>query len=302
MADVVARQASGCTAQKAPINAVAEQPTPVMRVIHSWPFASLLQRCCASSTWSVAPLAHTVPPVRKASAWAATRASPAAALLSTPRVRIAAPAELMISEPLPRITVIGTAPTRRSMAWLRYGVAPAPTGSSTRGMPRAAAARSARSMDWTQYGSSVPMLTTRAWAIAAMSSTSSWACAITGAAPAASSTLALKLITTRLVMLWTSGVRSRTAAISDQSSAAVRVCGMSFLRCGRPGTRGQEWRPVRPTLPYAGMTQIRFEECFSVAGLDAGDTSSDRHYHPAFQRPSAAAPSSRGLPLCAVAH
>src|SRR5574343_293984 len=67
------------------------------------------------------------------------------------------------------------------------------------------------------------MLSTSACAMPTMSCTSSWACAITGEAPAASSTLALRFITTRLVMLWTSGARLRTASMSDQRSWAVSV-------------------------------------------------------------------------------
>jgi len=85
-------------------------------------------------------------------------------------------------------------------------------------MPRALATSSAWHMLLIQYGSSVPMLSTRAWAMAAMSVTSSWACAITGEAPMASSTLALKFITTRLVMLCTSGRWARTASTSAQRS------------------------------------------------------------------------------------
>ena len=74
-----------------------------------------------------------------------------------------------------------------------------------------------------QAGSSVPMLSTSDCAIATMSSTSSCACAITGEAPAASSTLALKFITTKLVMLCTSGLRSRTAVMSFQMSEGVSM-------------------------------------------------------------------------------
>jgi hypothetical protein len=52
----------------------------------------------------------------------------------------------------------------------------------------------------------------------AMACTSSWAWAITGEAPAANSTLALRFITTKLVMLCTKGLRSRTEVISAQTS------------------------------------------------------------------------------------
>ena len=103
-------------------------------------------------------------------------------------------------------------------------------------MPRALAAASASCMLCTQYASSVPMFKTSDWAIPAISATSSWACAITGAAPAASSTLALRLITTRLVMLCTSGLAVRTACMSAHKSWAVICCvfAMTFLSARLP--------------------------------------------------------------------
>ena len=66
----------------------------------------------------------------------------------------------------------------------------------------------------THWGVSVPMLSTKAPARETISSTSSWAWAITGEAPAAKSTLALKFITTRLVMLCTRGLLRRIRAKS----------------------------------------------------------------------------------------
>ena len=221
MADTVARQASGCTAQKAPINAVAEQPTPVILVIQGWPLLSNAQRV-ASTMWSVWPLTQTTPPVRPTSARAEPNASLAAAPLSTPRVCTLAPATLMISEPLPRITVGEAVFSSSSMLALRYAVAPAPTGSSTVGMPRCAAVSRARRMLSIQAGSSVPMLSTSDCAMPAMACTSSCACAITGEAPAASNTLAFRFITTKLVMLCTRGPRSRTALMSAQMSEEER--------------------------------------------------------------------------------
>jgi hydroxyethylthiazole kinase-like sugar kinase family protein len=54
-----------------------------------------------------------------------------------------------------------------------------------------------------------------------------WMTRITGEAPMASSTLALKFITTRLVMLCTSGRRARTASTSAQSSEGKRRLAMT---------------------------------------------------------------------------
>jgi len=52
---------------------------------------------------------------------------------------------------------------------------------------------------------------------------SSWAWAMTGLAPAARSTLALRFITTRLVMQCTNGDRALTAVMSCQISAALMI-------------------------------------------------------------------------------
>ena len=84
---------------------------------------------------------------------------------------------------------------RRAVS-VRYVVAPAPTGSSTTGMPSAFAARPAASIASTQCGESVPMFSTSAPARATISSTSSRACAITGSAPSASVAFAVSFITT----------------------------------------------------------------------------------------------------------
>ena len=65
------------------------------------------------------------------------------------------------------------------------------------------------------------MFSSSPWAMPAMSCTSSWACAITGAAPHASSTLAVKLVTTRLVMQCTKGLFWRTVAMSAHTSCAL---------------------------------------------------------------------------------
>ena len=64
------------------------------------------------------------------------------------------------------------------------------------GTPSSDAFRPALSMAAIQASSSVPMFSTRAFAKATISSTSFSACAITGAAPAASRMFAVKFITT----------------------------------------------------------------------------------------------------------
>src|ERR1035437_1313045 len=73
------------------------------------------------------------------------------------------------------------------------------------------------------------MFRTSAPAYATISRTSSMACAMTGEAPNASRTLAVSFITTKLVMLWMSGVRSRMRA-SDCAVSSAR----SSSDIGRP--------------------------------------------------------------------
>ncbi len=63
-------------------------------------------------------------------------------------------------------------------------------------MPRAVAARPASSIASIHRSESVPMLSTSAEAIPAISSTSSTACAITGSAPSASVAFAVSFMTT----------------------------------------------------------------------------------------------------------
>ena len=79
---------------------------------------------------------------------------------------------------------------------VRYCVAPAPTGSSTTGIPRSLAAAPAISIASIQSSESVPMLSTSAPARPAISRTSSFACAITGSAPSARIAFAVSFMTT----------------------------------------------------------------------------------------------------------
>jgi hypothetical protein len=107
----------------------------------------------------------------------------------------------MISDALPRITVMVAASRIWRAARVRKVVAPAPTGSSTTGRSSVLALRAVLIMVATQSLVRVPMLSTSARARETISSTSSVLCAITGEAPAASSALAVTFMTTRLVML-----------------------------------------------------------------------------------------------------
>ena len=137
----------------------------------------------------------------------------------------AAPAAAMISLALPRRT-FGASAKRSSVVRVRKAVAPAPTGSSTQGMPVATAFRAASDMLATQEWSSVPILTTRAADMAVNSSTSSGACTMAGEAPSARSTFAVQFMTTKFVMLCTSGLRSRSRSrwspiMSDEIAAPM---------------------------------------------------------------------------------
>jgi hypothetical protein len=100
-----------------------------------------------------------------------------------------------ISDALPRITV-GLRRARSPATPVRYGVAPAPTGSSTHGVPSATARSTAISIASTHGGDSVPMLITSAREMPAKSAASSRACTIAGEAPMASSALAVTSIAT----------------------------------------------------------------------------------------------------------
>jgi len=67
----------------------------------------------------------------------------------------------------------------------------------------------------------------------------------------------------------------RTFSTSDQRSTGVReaVVGVAMIVL-KMETQAGRTKATRHLLPYAGTTQIRFKEYFSVTG---GDTSSKRH-------------------------
>ncbi len=71
---------------------------------------------------------------------------------STPRTSARRPARTETSPALPRTTATSTSASILLAVSVRYAVAPAPTGSSTTGMPRALARRPASSMASTISG------------------------------------------------------------------------------------------------------------------------------------------------------
>ncbi len=118
-----------------------------------------------------------------------------------------------------------------------------PTGSRTQGTPERTAVAAASSMLLTNAASSVPILTTRACEIATNASTSSAACTIAGDAPIARSALAVMFITTKLVMLWTSGRRARDwpqrqphQATMKQVTSLLRLPPPEMTRSGSMGS------------------------------------------------------------------
>ena len=131
------------------------------------------------------------PPTRASSA-----GSPPSPTDSTPRTSASKPTSVATSPAFPRRTVTSTSSSSRRAVSVRYAVAPAPTGSSTTGMPRSFAALPASSIASTQCSESVPMLSTSAPARPTISATSSCACAITGSAPSARIAFAVSFMTT----------------------------------------------------------------------------------------------------------
>jgi len=183
------------TARKQPVSALEMQPVPVIDAISGWPFAIAIT-VSPSETWSTGPVTDATTSSCFAAWRASSDGSPPPAIDSTPRTSASTPTSVATSPALPRSTVTSISSRIRFAVSVRYVVAPAPTGSSTTGMPRAFATRPAMSIASTQCGESVPMLRTSAPAIAAISSTSSRACAITGSAPSASVAFAVSFITT----------------------------------------------------------------------------------------------------------
>ena len=110
--------------------------------------------------------------------------------VSTPLVWISSPPRDRISDMFPRITDMDTWLMISAAIRFRKGVAPAPTGSKTTGIPFALALRPASIMDSTLLTFNVPIFSTRAEDMAAISPTSSMASDMTGDAPMARHALA----------------------------------------------------------------------------------------------------------------
>ena len=138
----------------------------------------------------------TTAPVSAASWRAAPKASLLKAELSTPLLLTPASTKAIISLALPRMMVGWQTRISSRHASVRALVAPAPTGSSTIGIPLRDAAAPAILIPSSQASSKVPIFSTRAPAMDVISSTSRGQCAMTGEAPMARSALAELFITT----------------------------------------------------------------------------------------------------------
>ncbi len=195
-----AKKSPSAAPQNEATSAEHMQPVPVTPAISGEP----LRRnavCFPSETASTAPVTAATHPNLSAARAAASRSacgplSRSASETSTPFAAACAPATKRISDRLPRIAAKRISLSRRSTVRFRSGDAPAPTGSSTTGIPLALAAFPAASMDSTVRVFSVPMLSTTAEARAAMSAASAISSAMMGEAPIASVALAQSLTVT----------------------------------------------------------------------------------------------------------
>ena len=172
------------------------QPVPVIVASIGSPFAIAADRS-PSETWSTGPVTEaTTPSVRAASRASAGNVGDTADRLDSPHLGLDSDerGDLARVAAEHRDVDLAENPARRSRCGTT--VAPAPTGSSTTGTPRAFAARPAASIASTQWDESVPMFSTSAPANPTISSTSSGACAITGSAPSASVAFAVSFMTT----------------------------------------------------------------------------------------------------------
>src|SRR5438309_4956218 len=194
-----AARGSGSTAQAAATAAVAMHPLPVIRARSGCPFA-IRTVAVPSVTRSSTPVAAIAARVSLARRRARSGRPPTTPAASTARPAPGFPPRAAISPALPRTQAHRTS-ARIWCAWAVLNpVAPTPTGSRMTGMPRAFARWPALIIAATACVVSVPMLRTRAPAWGAISSTSSGACVITGAAPSASVTFATSPAVTKFVM------------------------------------------------------------------------------------------------------
>ena len=101
-----------------------------------------------------------------------------------------------ISDKLPRMTAKRTFSTSSRVVSFRRADAPAPTGSSTTGIPFSLAVWPALTIDATVRAFSVPMFSTSALLMEVMSATSPMSSAMMGEPPQASSALATSFTVT----------------------------------------------------------------------------------------------------------
>lgn len=136
-----------------------------------------------SETKSSGPVAATTRSRSSARAFTALAVPSPPATESTPLIVPADPISEAISPALPLITDTSTSSTILLATSVLRGVAPAPTGSRTTGMPRSLASLPASSMLSMVLRFSVPMLSTTADAAGTMPLTSSISSVITGEPP-----------------------------------------------------------------------------------------------------------------------
>ena len=138
---------------------------------------------------------------------------------STPCVDEASPSRAFASDLLQRTT---ETPRFRisSASAVRDGAQPAPTGSSTTGMPRRRAVSCAPRADSRSIGKNVPRLIVSAEAFSVNSTAPTGSSAMTGEAPAASRRLAQPLAVTMFEKHMTRGCDSRTAEKQRTSMAS----------------------------------------------------------------------------------
>ena len=148
--------------------------------------------------------------VDRAQSRATLTGSPVRPPESTPRTVASAPAIQPISPAFPFKIAISSSSRSFRVLSVRSVVAPAPTGSSTIGIPHSLARFPAQIIAAIWSRVSVPILRTRAPAILTISATSSAAFVMTGAAPMQRVIFAQSLIVTSLVIWCTRGPVSRT--------------------------------------------------------------------------------------------
>lgn len=190
-----------------------------MRVSSALPPCTYTMRT-PSVTRSASPETATTAPLLLASSLAASAAAATESVDSTPRPPPETPASARISEAFPRITLGPAAASSRARA-VRTRSDPIATGSSTQGVEAAPAPVTASRMAAACSVFGVPRLTSRDAATAAKSPASPGTSTMAGDPPAASSTLAVKLVTTVLVRHWTRGEEARSAPRASASSPGV---------------------------------------------------------------------------------